>query len=188
MKFLLFLFSTLSLVLPTIFCSTLTVTCDTKSQVVSKIFKEDMQGMLDHSTDIWQCYKDHLKVDDRLGYEECINQIDMNKFCRIGCQALTKESFNSRNRWVTFLEILSVSLCKELNEDPNLNEAQDLSPSSVNVIVTGGNFDHDIFKPEPWSAKSIIVVISVILISIAVFAVYMYYEIRKSEGKQPNSV
>lgn len=188
MKFLLILFSTLSLVLPTVFCSTLTLTCDTKSQVVSKIFKDDMQGMLDHSTDIWKCYKDHLKVDDRLGYEECINKIDMTEFCRIACRAATKISFKSRNTWIKLLEFLSVSWCKKLNEDPNLNEARDLSPSSVNVIVTGGNFDHDIFKPEPWSAKSIIVVISVILISIALFAVYMYYEIRKSEGKQPNSV
>lgn len=64
-------------------CSTITVNCKANSKIVSDEFETIMQNSLDHSTEIWQCYKDHLKV-NKPGYEACIDRMEMYEAFQAG--------------------------------------------------------------------------------------------------------
>lgn len=179
MNFIIILFSTFSVAVLNAFCSMITVSCKAKSKFQLSIFKLFMQDILDHSTEIWQCYKDYLKV-DRPGYEVCIDSINMREDCIKNVRIFPKSAFRSRENWKRSLNSVAVQICENIHA----LESESEFVSSSEVSVTGGDFENVAYTPDPWSTESTMMIIILIALICLVIGSIIYSNNRKSVGKK----
>lgn len=183
MNFSLLLLAALSLVFSSVSCSTITVSCKTDLKYVKDNFEGFMQDFLDHSTEIWQCYKDHLKVNNP-GYKDCIDRINMTVPVKGCAKLLTKECFRSSANWKSSLNLFADVYCEELKKDAVILGMDDRLPQSTECSIKGGNFNNQTYAPDPWSTKDTITVAFVAMIVIVTIVSVIYVKSRKSLEKQ----
>lgn len=137
-----------------VLCSTITVGCDANSDDAFNYFKVFMQDFLNHSTEIWQCYKDHLKVNNP-GYKYCIDNIKAMNEVKAVAKVLDKNAFGSKNDWRISIYEISNDICEEMNSiyDSDLFSLKYRSPKKA--VVTGGDFNNISYLSDSYSSVAV---------------------------------